>query len=158
MQLTSRKKSFPALGSLGILAGILLIAWGVVRSGGGDPVLPWIHIVTGICLLVAWIGNVMSQVVRIVVDDEVIQYHRRKSRSLVIDRASIIDSEVRPNRIRFRYKGPLDVQSASIPLRLFGKRDAERLRDIFTGDKEARQPGRGDGEKACDPSGDKPAS
>jgi hypothetical protein len=147
MTLNSHKKNFPIIGVLAILSGVWLSVMGVMRLDEGDPIQSWGQVFLGICIVISWTSNVMNQIVEIVIDDEVIEYRRRKGPDLVIHRSDLIDSEVHTSCIKFRYKGPLDVRSASIPLRRFEEQDVEKLKEIFTEQRIAQQGGRGDGDK-----------
>ena len=138
MQIRSRKKVFPVIGAFALLIGIAFIALGVFRFGGGGPVMSWLRILLGIFLLMSWTSRILNEVVQIIVNNEEIRYRRRNKTDLVIQSSEIIDSEVLPSRIKFRYKGPLDVQSASIPLGRFDEKDVESLVEIFTNE-EAQQ-------------------
>lgn len=131
MQMSSRRKVYPVIGTFALLMGISFIAIGAFRFGGGDPVMSWLQIILGIFLLVSWTSRILNEVVQIIVNDESIRYRRRNDIDLVIQFSEIIDFEVLPSRINFRYKGPLDVQSASIPLRRFNEKDVEGLEKIF---------------------------
>jgi hypothetical protein len=137
--MSSRRKVYPVIGTFALLMGIAFIAIGAFRFGGGDPVMSWLQIILGIFLLVSWTSRILNEVVQIIVNDEAIRYRRRNENDLVIQWSEIIDFEVLPSRINFRYKGPLDVQSASIPLRRFNGKDAERLEEIFTKEEFAQQ-------------------
>ena len=143
MQIISRRKGFPVIGALAILVAGALIVLGGLSLNGGDQVKAWLNIITGLLLLVSWTANIMLQVVQIRVDDREIRYHRRNGQDTVIDLSDVFDCEVLSTRVRIRYKGPLDVQSASIPLRRFGQSEAERLRAIFTERNNAQQDGGG---------------
>ncbi len=65
--------------------------------------------------VIGWTFRLSDQIVVILIDEHFIEYRRRKGPSLVIRRSDLIDCEVLASRVRFRYKGPLDVQSASNP-------------------------------------------
>jgi hypothetical protein len=138
MKVSSRKKTFPVIGTFALLMGLAFIARGAFTLGGEDPVRPWMQIILGIFLFVSWIGRIQNDVIQILVDDDEIRYRKRNERDLVVQRADLIDFEVLPSRINYRYKGPLDVQSAAIPLRRFNHEDVERLKKIFRNE-EAQQ-------------------
>ena len=131
MTLTSRRKNIPVLAVFGILVSALFAFYGAMRIGEGDLMKVWGNIFIGFCLLVSWTEKLRSQVIQIVIDDSEIRFRRRYRPDSVIRRDDLIDSEVSSSRIKFRYKGPLDVQSASIPLRRFSKQEVGPLVKIF---------------------------
>ena len=139
MSITSKRKTFPAIGTLAILSGVFIVAHGIGSLNQEDSTHTWFNILIGICIVIGWTTKVINQIVEIIMSDEVIEYRKRNGASLVIRRSDVIDSEVRSSRIKFRYKGPLDVQNASIPLRCFDEKDVERLMKIFTNEEEAQQ-------------------
>ena len=139
MQITSRKKSLPPLSGFVILVSLALMVSGVTKISGEGRVLQWIHVVTGICLFVSCVANMMNEVVQIVVDDDTIHFLRRRGPGFIVSRAKIFWSDVRPKQIRFWFQGPLDVQGASIPLKLFEGKDVEKLLSTFTPAKNAQQ-------------------
>jgi len=95
--------------------------------------------------VIGWTTRVLNQIVEITIDDEMIEYRRRTGPALVISISDVIDSEVGPSLIRFRYKGPLDVQSNSIPLRRFQSDEVEVVREIFSQKRPAQQAGSSNG-------------
>jgi len=145
MQISSHRKGFPWLGVLGVVVGSAFFVLGVLNIPEGDPIRSWGNMFMGFCLMVSWIGNLRSQVIQIIVDDEAIRYHSRQGNDITISRSSVIDADISQARIRFRYKGPLDVQSATLPLRRFRPNDGEILRNIFTENQEAQQAGTSNG-------------
>ena len=137
MNAISRKKGFPVLRAIGILGCIAVITWGLARVMKGEPGWFWICICAS--SLPGYVIGLRHQIVRIIVDDEAIRFLRRNGTDLTIARSSVIDAEPGPKRIRFRYKGPFDVCSASLPLRRFAPHDAEWLRTMFSGAMQAHQ-------------------
>jgi hypothetical protein len=139
MMITSKRKTFPLIGTLAILTGVWLVVHGIGRLDQEDLTHPWFNIFTGICIVIGWTTKMLNQIVEIVINDEVIEYRRRKGPALVISRSDVIDSEVSTSRIRFRYKGPHDIQSGTIPLRRFRADDVEVIRENFTNEQLAQQ-------------------
>jgi hypothetical protein len=139
MQICSRKKVFPITGAFALLMSIAFIARGIYRFGDGDPEMFWLQIILGIFLLISWTSRIRNEVVQIIVNDEEIRYRRRSEKDLVIQRSEIIDTEVLTSRINYRYKGSLDVQSVSIPLRRFHEKDVERLKELFSNEEFSQQ-------------------
>lgn len=139
MQIVSQKRSYPLLGSIGILVCIGLMVSGVTELGKDDPTMAWLRILTGLFILPSWVMRIMRQVVLIVIDDNTIRYQRRRGQDQIIARSEIIGADISARRIRFRYKGPSDINSATIPLTLFRSEDANALSNMFTGIAEAQQ-------------------
>jgi hypothetical protein len=141
MIITSKRKTFPLIGTLAILTGVWLVIHGIGRLDQEDPTRPWLNILIGIGIVIGWTTKVLNQIVEIIINDEVIEYRRRKGLTLVILKSDVIDSEVSTSRIKFRYKGPHDIQGGTIPFRSFRADDVAVIRATFTNEQLAQQAG-----------------
>ena len=147
MQFVSQRKRFSRYGALEVFLGVVFLALGACRVGDDGPVMLWLRIFLGIFMGVSGTRKILNDTVQIVVNDRELRYRRRKGHDLVVPWIDVIDSEIGRTSIRFRYKGPLDIQSDSIPLRRFQEDDAEALWEIFSQKQIAQQAGGCDGER-----------
>ena len=115
-----------ALSGAFVAAGI----HGLVTNGSGS-IMDWLRVGLGVSLIISWSSILVNRVVRITVDDEGISILRMTGEGTMIKHNAIIYSEFGKNTIRFSYKGPLDVESVTLPLRSLCSEDTDILRDFF---------------------------
>lgn len=133
MKIESKISRYPvAAGWVRVFLGVAVFVAAGVGVVFGDPWKWWLLAMNGVLVILSGVRQLRADdVIQIVIDDREIRFRTRKGNDTVIDRGSVVDTEVLRRSILLYFDGPGGIRSVSLRLRQFLAEDAATLREAF---------------------------